>query len=131
MKRTDLLQLFTVVALTSVAADATTLIRRRELLTAQLPGDHIDRIDMKEVTLAPGQATPYHMHPGGVVGYILEGSVLFQTEGEPEKMLRRGSVFFEAPGKPTLKFSNASATQSCRFIACYPLHGEQPLIVIL
>ena len=32
-----------------------------------------------------------------ILGYILEGEYRFQLEGEPEKVLSTGDVFYEAP----------------------------------
>ena len=36
------------------------------------------------------------MHHGPVVGSILEGSAVYQIEGQPESVLRPGDVFFQS-----------------------------------
>ncbi len=51
-----------------------------------------------EVSFEPGQDSAAHRHPGFVLGYVLEGQFRFAVQGEPEKILGPGSVFYEPPG---------------------------------
>jgi quercetin dioxygenase-like cupin family protein len=39
--------------------------------------------------------TPPHRHPGPAFGYMLEGEMLFELEGEPERVIRAGETFWE------------------------------------
>jgi len=47
------------------------------------------------------------------------------VEGEAERTLTPGDVFHEPPGAPIARFDNASQTAAARFVAYYPLAGDQ------
>ena len=52
------------------------------------------------IDLPPGSpGTPPHRHSGPVFGYMLEGEMIFELEGEPERVIRAGEAFWE-PGRP-------------------------------
>jgi quercetin dioxygenase-like cupin family protein len=102
-------------------------IAREHLLTGAF-GPHVERIEAHRVELRPGQTTGLHSHPGGVVGYVVDGEITFQVEGDDPSVLRGGSVFYEPPGVAIHHFDNASATESATFISFYALVGDQPLI---
>jgi quercetin dioxygenase-like cupin family protein len=106
-------------------------ITRKDLLTAQLDGKVVDRIEVREVTLAPGQASGLHTHPGGTVGYILAGDIVFQIEGQSARKLRAGDSFFEPPAVRIARFDNASDSEEARFLAFYPLEGDEALFEML
>lgn len=64
-----------------------------------LPGDfEAMEATFVEVSFEPGQDSAAHRHPGFVLGYVLEGQFRFGVQGEPEKILGPGSVFYEPPG---------------------------------
>jgi quercetin dioxygenase-like cupin family protein len=51
------------------------------------------------VKLEPGSAgAAPHRHPGPVFGYVIEGEVLFELEGEPERVIAAGESFWEPGG---------------------------------
>jgi quercetin dioxygenase-like cupin family protein len=106
-------------------------IERRPLLTAAIGGRNVTSVDVREIQFQPGQETGRHLHPCPVVGYIVEGTAVFQIEGEPEKTLPTGSAFFEPANKVVARFDNASNAAPMSFIACYLLDGEQDLIRML
>ncbi len=105
-------------------------IVRKHLLTGQFDA-HIDRIEAHRITLLPAQQAGRHSHPGGVVGYVEDGDILFEIDGQPATRLRKGSVFYEPPGAIIARFDNASDTAPATFIAFYPLTGDQALIAML
>jgi quercetin dioxygenase-like cupin family protein len=49
-------------------------------------------------TLAPGASIGYHTHPGDEAGYVLKGSMVLKTEGQPDRLLKAGDSFFNARG---------------------------------
>jgi quercetin dioxygenase-like cupin family protein len=106
---------------------------RKPLLTAVAdPAKTLCRIEVKEIEFKPGQATGVHQHPCPVTGYIAEGSVIFQVEGEAAKTLKAGDAFFEPANTRIVHFDNASATQPMAFIAFYLLgEDERELIRML
>ena len=57
----------------------------------------------------PGSAgAPPHRHPSGpAFGYMLEGEMLFELEGEPPRVIRAGEAFWE-PGGDVIHYSDAN-----------------------
>jgi quercetin dioxygenase-like cupin family protein len=70
-----------------------------------------------EVRYAAGATSEPHQHPGFVLGYILEGEIVFQLDGESEHVYRVGDMFYEPPGSVHLVSGNASATRPARMLA--------------
>ena len=51
------------------------------------------------VQFPPGDpGTPPHRHTGPAFGYVLEGEMLFELEGQPERVVRAGETFWEPGG---------------------------------
>ncbi|MFV0533749.1 MAG: cupin domain-containing protein [Cumulibacter sp.] len=51
------------------------------------------------IELDPGSAgSPPHRHSGPVFGYLIEGELVFEIEGEPERVIRAGEAFWERGG---------------------------------
>lgn len=91
-----------------------TAIYQRDLPRLNLDGWEVTVV---ELTFPPRNPSTKHRHPGFVIGYVLEGSLLFQVEGEPEKILARGEVFFEPVGAVHARAESASATRPARVVA--------------
>jgi quercetin dioxygenase-like cupin family protein len=49
-------------------------------------------------TLPPGTAIGYHTHPGDESGYVLKGTLVLKTRGQPDRELKTGDTFFNARG---------------------------------
>ena len=49
---------------------------------------------------APGVAAGKHTHPGEELGYVLEGTLLLEIEGEAPRTLNAGDSFFVPRGRP-------------------------------
>jgi quercetin dioxygenase-like cupin family protein len=49
------------------------------------------------------------VHNGPVVGSIVDGSAVFQIDGEPETVLRPGDVFYEPEGARITRFDAQEA----------------------
>jgi quercetin dioxygenase-like cupin family protein len=47
---------------------------------------------------APGVAAGRHTHPGEEIGYVLEGSLLLEIEGQPPRTVNAGEAFFVPAG---------------------------------
>ncbi|HTJ28849.1 MAG TPA: cupin domain-containing protein [Acidobacteriaceae bacterium] len=106
-------------------------ILRKELLKTALNGHNVTDVDIREITLAPGQQSGRHFHPCAVVGYIAAGSAQMQIEGQPVQSLPEGSAFYEPAETIITNFGNASDTEPMTFIAVYLLNGQQNLIEML
>jgi len=40
----------------------------------------------------------YHTHPGDEAGYVLKGTLILKTRGQPDRMLKAGDSFFNPRG---------------------------------
>ena len=69
-----------------------------------------------QVTLAPGEAVPWHYHPGRVYAVIVAGTVTEEHRcGKPVETFGVGSAFTEAPGAIHRVFN----------------YGTEPLVIVL
>lgn len=60
------------------------------------------------VQIPPGSAgSPPHRHSGPVFGYVTEGEMLFELEGEPPRSIRAGEAFWE-PGGDVVHYQAAN-----------------------
>ncbi|MCO8274117.1 cupin domain-containing protein [Actinoplanes sp. TRM 88003] len=60
------------------------------------------------VTLGPGDpGAPPHRHPGPIFGYVIQGELLFELEGERPRVLKAGDTLFE-PGGDTIHYRGAN-----------------------
>ena len=70
-----------------------------------------------EVTLAPGQASAPHRHPGPAFGYVLEGEYEWAIDDDPTKVLKVGDTFYEPTGCLHRVSRNPSDKNKTRVIA--------------
>lgn len=60
------------------------------------------------IEFPPGDpGTPPHRHPGPAFGYVLEGEMLFELEGEPERVIKAGETFWE-PGGDVIHYQDGN-----------------------
>jgi quercetin dioxygenase-like cupin family protein len=82
----------------------------------------------------PGDAgAPPHRHPGGpAFGYVLEGEMLFELEGEAPRVITAGEAFWE-PGGDVIHYSDANNRSdiSLRFLATMMCVPGQPMLVLV
>lgn len=83
--------------------------------------------------LPPGDSgTLPHRHSGPVFGYMLEGEMLFELEGEPERVIRAGEAFWE-PGGDVIHYqaaNNLADTWSRFVIVMLGVPGEPMLTIV-
>ena len=72
-----------------------------------LDGAHL-KVQLVEVTYAPGGSSPTHSHPCPVIGYVVQGALRTQVKGEAETVDRAGESFYEAPNGVHQISANAS-----------------------
>ena len=80
---------------------------------------------------SPG--APPHRHPGGpAFGYVLEGEMLFELEGEAPRVIKAGEAFWE-PGGDVIHYSDANNRTDVRlrFVVNMMCAPGQPMLVIV
>lgn len=82
----------------------------------------------------PGsRGTPPHRHPSGpAFGYMLEGEMLFELEGQPPRVVRAGEAFWE-PGGDVIHYSDANNRDDVRsrFLVTMFCVPGQPMLVLV
>lgn len=103
-------------------------IVRKPLLTAVIDGEkNVSRVEIKEINFQPHQQTGLHLHPCPVVGYIVEGEVLFQVDGQPAQKLKAGDAFFEPANTKMIHFD--ALDKPTKFVAYYLLGKDDHEII--
>jgi quercetin dioxygenase-like cupin family protein len=69
------------------------------------------QLTVERVAFAPGEASPPHRHAGVLSAYVLQGAVVSQVEGEPERTYRAGDSWWEGEHAHHLIARNASRTE--------------------
>ena len=107
-------------------------VMRNDLLTAVIDsGKDVSRVEIQQVTMAPGIKAPLHLHPCPTVGVITEGTIDFQIEGKAVQHLKPGDAFYEPANVRVAKFNNESDSPAT-FVVFYLLgEGEKDTIQIL
>ncbi|MGO8796860.1 MAG: cupin domain-containing protein [Candidatus Sulfotelmatobacter sp.] len=105
--------------------------RAQILLSQRLPslnGTSLKAV-LVEVRYGPGEASKPHSHRCAVVGYVVEGAIRSQVEGEPESTYKAGESFYDPPNGVHLVSANASPTTPAKFVAYFICDHDQPLSV--
>ena len=73
-----------------------------------------------------------HRHSGPVFGYVLEGEIIFEVEGEPERIIRAGEAFWE-PGGDVIHYQDANnlADAWSRFVVVMMCVPGQPMLTLV
>ncbi|WP_149262230.1 cupin domain-containing protein [Actinomadura sp. K4S16] len=85
------------------------------------------------IELPPGDpGTPPHRHAGPVFGYMLEGEMVFELEGEPERVVRAGETFWE-PGGDVIHYQAANNLTDgwSRFVAVMMCVPGRPMLTLV
>ncbi|MEU5026654.1 cupin domain-containing protein [Streptomyces milbemycinicus] len=85
------------------------------------------------VTLAPGDpGAPPHRHPGPLFGYVTQGEILFELEGQPPRVIKAGEALFE-PGGDVIHYlgaNNLPDAQSQLVVTMFAPPGTPVLTVV-
>jgi quercetin dioxygenase-like cupin family protein len=78
----------------------------QEVMPPFIPdGAHAMTIVIEYPPGSPGY--PPHRHSGPAFGYMLEGEMLFELEGDPPRVIHAGEAFWE-PGGDIIHYSDAN-----------------------
>src|SRR5437667_12772415 len=71
----------------------------RKMLQDQVVGATDRHVVQVIAEFVPGGAAGKHTHPGEELGYVLEGALLLEVDGQPPRTLKAGDAFFVEAGK--------------------------------
>ncbi|MFY9805824.1 MAG: cupin domain-containing protein [Pseudonocardiaceae bacterium] len=108
---------------------------RLTTLLHQVPPNIPDGAEVMTATVEvpPGDpGTPPHRHSGPVFGYVLEGEIVFELEGEPERIIRGGEAFWE-PGGDVIHYQAANnlADVWSRFVVVMLGAPGEPMLTLV
>jgi quercetin dioxygenase-like cupin family protein len=107
--------------------------RARIVLSKPLPalnGSHL-KATLVEVIYGPGESSSPHSHPCAVIGYVAQGTIRSEVQGQPETSYHAGESFYEAPNGVHLVSANASSTEPAKLLAYLVCDQDGPLSVDL
>ena len=85
------------------------------------------------VEFPPGDpGNPAHRHSGPAFGYVLEGEMVFEVEGEPMRVVRAGEAFWE-PGGDVIHYQdgNNRGDISVRFTVTMLCEPGKPMLTFV
>ncbi len=80
-----------------------------------------------------GAGAPPHRHPGGpAFGYVLEGEMLFELEGEAPRVVKAGEAFWE-PGGDVIHYSDGNNRSDIpvRYLVTMVCNPDMPMLVVV
>lgn len=99
-------------------------IKRTILLRTDEPGAPAYEAVMGVAEIAPGAMAGKHRHPGIEIGYVLEGSVTLEHEGEPTRVLKAGDSFNNGAG---IHNARNTGTAPVKILAVYLVEKGKPI----
>ena len=93
-------------------------------------GAHAMTIVIEYLPGDPG--TPPHRHAGPAFGYVLEGEMLFELEGEAPRVVRTGETFWE-PGGDVIHYQDGNARDdvTVRFLVTMLCAPGKPMLTLV
>ncbi|WP_141585760.1 cupin domain-containing protein [Actinomadura sp. WMMA1423] len=85
------------------------------------------------VEYPPGDpGAPPHRHPGPAFGYVLEGEMLLEIEGEPPRPVPAGEAFWE-PGGDVVHYQDGNNRDDLplRFIVTMLCEPGEPMVALV
>ena len=75
---------------------------------------------------------PAHRHSGPAFGYVLEGEMVFELEGEPARVVRAGEAFWE-PGGDVIHYQDGNNRDDIpvRFTVFMLCEPGQPMLTLV
>src|SRR5262245_24664967 len=101
------------------AAQAAAQPPRPPVFKHDLPNLTMDgwEVTVSYVDYVPGRVGAAHKHPGFVLAYVLEGTVITKISDQEQRTYKTGEMFFEPPGSTHEVSRNASDSQPARLLA--------------
>jgi quercetin dioxygenase-like cupin family protein len=99
-------------------------IKRTILQRIDEPGATNYEAVMGVAEIAPGVSAGRHKHNGIELGYVLEGKVTLEHDGEPARHLKAGDSFINTAGAHNAK---ATGKKPVKILAIYLVEKGKPL----
>ncbi|MBO0873265.1 MAG: cupin domain-containing protein [Pseudonocardia sp.] len=83
------------------------------------------------VTLPPASTgSPPHRHTGPAFGYVITGEMIFELEGEPERVVHAGETFWE-PGGDVIHYQDGNNLSDAHTHFVVTMFGDpnQPMLI--
>ncbi len=76
--------------------------------------------------------SPPHRHPGPAFGYVIEGEMLFELEGQAPRVIRAGEAFWE-PGGDVIHYSDGNNRDDIplRFVVTMLCDPRRQMLVLV
>jgi quercetin dioxygenase-like cupin family protein len=98
-------------------------VKRSLLQKTEVPGSNHE-VTVALLEVAANARIGRHIHPGAVVGYLLEGTYTVAIEGQPEKTIKSGESVEIPPGAVHDEWTGATPA---KMIVVYTLEKGKPL----
>jgi len=90
--RSILISAAAILAIVAVCCAEQPKAKWTELQRHDIPGTGREGVTMA-IEIPPGASSARHSHPGEDFGYVIEGTIVLQVDGEPAKTVRAGEDF--------------------------------------
>src|SRR5580700_10917571 len=77
--------------------------------------------------LPAGTEIGYHTHPGDEAGYVLKGTLILKTRGQPDRLLKAGDSFFNPRGA-VHSLEAAPGSQGGTAYSTWVVDKDKPLV---
>ena len=106
-----------------------TQILRSDLLAQ---GNQVQESVVTFVEFSPGQAAPWHMHPGAQeILYVIDGSLTVEVEGQEAKVLKAGDVVL-APAEVPHTVRNEGTSVTAKGVVIHSRAAkDKPFVVVV
>jgi quercetin dioxygenase-like cupin family protein len=121
-KRTVLIAAVACVAAVAIAQQVVP-IKRTMLQKQELTADR--EVVMAQADIAAGGLAARHTHPGVEAGYVLEGQMTLEVEGEAARQLKAGDSFSIPYGRPHA--ATVTADGPAKIVSTYVVEKGKPL----
>ena len=99
-------------------------------IVAGMPRGERQEIRVMNVSLKPGDKTPFHTHRHPVTVYMLEGTFTLEMEGKAPVTLKAGEAMVEPPNVKMTGY-NRSATEPMRVLIFYVSDPDTPFLDVV
>lgn len=101
---------------------------KKYLAKGGLTGAKGHEAHIRHITVPPGWEGGKHSHLGDVYVYILEGSMVFNVDGQEPVTVGAGGTYYEEPNR-VMRAANASKIDPLKFVMFQVNPAGQPLMV--